>query len=261
MSEAFHWPDGRRCAVSLTYDDALPVHYEHVGPRLEAHGLRGTFYLNIAGDPLRNFERWRELAARGHELGNHTLFHPCRRYGERRSWLDKGFDLRRYTAERLRRELYVANAYLHLLDGRSERTFAHTCCDKHIGPIWNRERIAHLVRGDFVAAREDIADRPVAISAGLDLMRIKCFIVDSHPLNTLRQLIERTQSRADWLCLAFHGVGPGTHPSQCTDPGVHEALIAWLAGQEDIWVKPFIDVAKWVRDWQRRVRPSPMAGR
>ena len=45
MSDVFRWPEGRRCAVSLTYDDALPVHYEHVGPRLEAHGLRGTFYM------------------------------------------------------------------------------------------------------------------------------------------------------------------------------------------------------------------------
>jgi hypothetical protein len=33
-TDDFRWPDGQRCAVSLTYDDGLPVHYEYVGPAL-----------------------------------------------------------------------------------------------------------------------------------------------------------------------------------------------------------------------------------
>lgn len=56
MAGSFHWPGGRSCAVSLTYDDALPIHHEYVGPRLEAHGLRGTFFLNIAASPMQNPE-------------------------------------------------------------------------------------------------------------------------------------------------------------------------------------------------------------
>jgi hypothetical protein len=28
------WPDGQECAVSLTDDDGLAVHYEHAGPAL-----------------------------------------------------------------------------------------------------------------------------------------------------------------------------------------------------------------------------------
>lgn len=44
---AFDWPEGKRGAVSLTYDDALPVHYERVAPLLEDHGLRATFYTNV----------------------------------------------------------------------------------------------------------------------------------------------------------------------------------------------------------------------
>ena len=33
-TDDFRWPDGQECAVSLTYDDGLPVHHEHVGPAL-----------------------------------------------------------------------------------------------------------------------------------------------------------------------------------------------------------------------------------
>jgi hypothetical protein len=27
-ADGFHWPDGQKCAVSLTYDDGLPAHCE-----------------------------------------------------------------------------------------------------------------------------------------------------------------------------------------------------------------------------------------
>src|SRR5687767_11495791 len=61
MIQAFHWPRGRSCAVSLTYDDTLPVHFEYVGPALEARGVLGTFYLLIKTDLKAHFERWRAL--------------------------------------------------------------------------------------------------------------------------------------------------------------------------------------------------------
>ena len=37
---------GRRCAVVLTYDDALNVHLDKVVPALDSLGLKGTFYLS-----------------------------------------------------------------------------------------------------------------------------------------------------------------------------------------------------------------------
>ncbi|HLH95542.1 MAG TPA: polysaccharide deacetylase family protein [Xanthobacteraceae bacterium] len=251
MSAPFRWPDGRRCAVSLTYDDALPVHCEHVGPCLEAHGLRGTFYLNIAGEPTRNSAPWRELGARGHELGNHTLFHPCRRYPRSlHPWLDKSFDLRGYTPERFRLELQVANAFLHLLDGRSERSFAHTCYDAHIGRLWKKAPISDLIRGEFVAARATKSNRPVLVSHSLDLMRLACCVGDHRSFDELRDQICAGRSQAAWLIFVFHGIGAGTHPTQFVTPAAHEALINWLVGRTEIWVSPLLDVAKWVRDWQ-----------
>ena len=36
---------GKKCAVCLTYDDALNVHLDHAVPLLEALGLRATFYI------------------------------------------------------------------------------------------------------------------------------------------------------------------------------------------------------------------------
>ena len=97
---AFAWPQDCRGAVSLTYDDALPCHWELVAPALEAQGLRGTFYTNILSAAAAP-EAWRRIAGRGHELGNHSIFHPCRKNLERpRAWLPDEYDLRGYTPRR-----------------------------------------------------------------------------------------------------------------------------------------------------------------
>ena len=76
--DQFRWPNGAKAAVCLTYDDGVDIHLDHAAPDLEAVNLRGTFY--VPGHSRSLYERmdeWRALAARGHEIGNHTVFHPC----------------------------------------------------------------------------------------------------------------------------------------------------------------------------------------
>ena len=90
------WPAAHQAAVSLTFDDGLDVHLEVVMPLLEAAGLRGTFYVNPGRQAddgprdrsqlsdedykekwTRQIPGWQAAAARGHEVGNHTVDHPC----------------------------------------------------------------------------------------------------------------------------------------------------------------------------------------
>lgn len=245
-SKPFGWPAGRGCAVSITFDDALPVHHELAGPALEARGLRGSFYLHIATAPTRDPMPWRALAAHGHELGNHTLFHPCRgRPGW--DWLEPSFDLRRYDPTRFQQELRVANAFLKLIDGRPERTFAYTCYDTHIGRGASKTAIADLIRSDFIAARGARTDRPVTVSGNdLDLMNLGCLQADGLSLATIIDAINRTRERGGWLIPVFHGVGSGTH-HLFVEPSTLDGLLDHLAAQDDVWVAPVIDVAKWVR--------------
>src|SRR4051812_35140370 len=70
--------NGKKCAVALTYDDALDVHLTNVVPVLDSLGLKGTFYLSgYFPGFFNNPKRWKAVADKGHELANHTLFHPC----------------------------------------------------------------------------------------------------------------------------------------------------------------------------------------
>ena len=72
----FAWPEGKSAAIVLTYDDAMSSQLDVAVPQLAAAGFKGTFFLSggMAPDYMR---RWRAAQRAGHELGNHSLFHPC----------------------------------------------------------------------------------------------------------------------------------------------------------------------------------------
>jgi sialate O-acetylesterase len=77
ISATSQW-NNKTCAVVLTYDDALNVHLDNAAPLLDSLGLKATFYLSgYSGTLNKRTDEWRKLASNGHELGNHTLFHPC----------------------------------------------------------------------------------------------------------------------------------------------------------------------------------------
>ncbi|HCQ01133.1 MAG TPA: polysaccharide deacetylase, partial [Candidatus Latescibacteria bacterium] len=72
------WPDACEAAVSLTFDDGMPSQLDRAIPILGEHDQKGTFYINPRGDNWQeNLEPWRTVAQAGHEIGNHTVNHPC----------------------------------------------------------------------------------------------------------------------------------------------------------------------------------------
>ncbi len=98
----FAWPHGAQAAVSLAYDDALDSQLDTAIPALDKAGLKASFYLTLGSDVVkRRMADWRAAAARGHELGNHILFHQCSRSAPDRSWVTPGNDLDQISAEQL----------------------------------------------------------------------------------------------------------------------------------------------------------------
>ena len=128
--------NSKSSAVVLTYDDAIDVDLDNVLPALDSAGLRGTFYL-IGASPVvsRRVVEWRVAARHGHELGNHTLFHPCAGRLPTRSWVSPDHDLSTYTVGRAADEIRATNALLHAIDGKTARTFGYPCGDLQIGGV------------------------------------------------------------------------------------------------------------------------------
>jgi sialate O-acetylesterase len=247
MQKPFAWPAGVECAVSLTYDDGLPVHYQLVAPLLERNGLRAAFYPMVQSDLWAHPEEWRALAQAGHELGNHTLFHPCRRTAAGQyPWLAEEFNLCGYSPARLRIELEVANFVLRLLDGQSARTYGNTCCDTTIGSGAAEQPIDPILADLFVAARGALTDMPAEPARGVNLLNVGCISADGRPFDELAGLVEDARARGGWAVLMIHGVGAETHELHL-DPRVHERFVAWLAQQQGVWAAPFREVASYVR--------------
>lgn len=72
------FPGGRRKALHLSYDDGRTADRRLV-ELFNAHGLRGTFFLNSGFLDGEGYVRADEVAAlyAGHEVGVHGVTHPC----------------------------------------------------------------------------------------------------------------------------------------------------------------------------------------
>jgi peptidoglycan/xylan/chitin deacetylase (PgdA/CDA1 family) len=212
--------------ICLTYDDALPVHRETVASELAERGLRATFYIPAARDDLHlSLDGWRRAAAMGHELGNHSCWHPCR---TRPDWDWKPpYRLEDYDHGRIRDELLMANRVLHLVDGRSERSYGATCGDTTCGP------------GEGVSFLDDIHDLFTVMRSGYSAQPQSGplpFVVpflpgDFRPASEIIAIAEIMRGQPEaWMIVGMHGVGSGTHNSFIAAVE-HRTLIDWIAAQ------------------------------
>jgi peptidoglycan/xylan/chitin deacetylase (PgdA/CDA1 family) len=63
-------------ALSLTFDDARLSQIDTGIPLLDKYGVKATFYISPDNMLLR-VDKWKNAANNGHEVGNHSVLHPC----------------------------------------------------------------------------------------------------------------------------------------------------------------------------------------
>ena len=241
----FVWPDNAKAAIALTYDDSLESHLNYVIPQLDAHKMRGTFFLTIDRTGFYNFvEEWRAAAKTGHELANHTLAHPCRAdvEGVDRSWVPADTDLDDYTPARMVRELRMTNIALNLLDGETRRTFAYPCGEATAGGVSYIDDIKPVV----TAGRGVSGGSPSTNPFEIDLYRVPTLGAEEKSGEELIAYVDQIIDDGGFGTLTFHGVG-AEYLSVTHD--AHAALLAHLKAREgDIWVGTFKEISDYVRD-------------
>ncbi len=238
--------NGKKCAVVLTYDDALQVHLDNVIPVLDSAGLKGTFYLSgYFPGYVANISRWKAAADKGHELANHTLFHPCTGGIPGREWVNPANDLSKYTVKRMTDEMRMTNILLKTLDGQSARTFAYPCGDTKIGDV----DYYKTVEGDFVAARGTKSEMKKI--SELNFADIGAYGINGQSGEQLIELVKKAQETNSVLVFLFHGVGGG-HSLNVALPE-HNKLVRYLKQHEaDIWVTSFLDMARYAKSYQTK---------
>lgn len=238
--------NGKSCTVVLTYDDGLNVDLTNVIPALDSVGLKGTFYISDYFDGLKDqIFKWRKAAAEGHELGNHTVWHPCEGGRPAREFVKPDVDLNNYTVARMVKEIKTMNNILKAIDGKTERTFAYPCGDMKIHDTAYLDGMKNV----FVAAR-GVTPEMQTIDK-VDLMNVDCYGINGETGEQLINLVKQAMGSHTLLVFLFHGVG-GEH-SLNVSLEAHSALLHFLQQNEkNIWIAPMIDVAKYIQQYQQK---------
>lgn len=238
--QATGW-NNRAAAVILTYDDALNVHLDNVVPVLDENGLQGTFYvtINVPGFTDR-VDDWQRITENGHELANHTLFHPC--IGQGRSFVEDDYNLSTYSVDRIIDELVVTNQILDLMDGKPEtRTFAYPCGNQTAGG----ESYVEALQPHFIAARA--VQGRIETLEDVDLYDVGTYMISGHSADDMIRIVENAIEANGLITFLFHGVG-GEHNID-VDLDEHNALISWLKENEDrVWVTTMAEAAQYINN-------------
>jgi sialate O-acetylesterase len=238
--------NGKKCAVSLTYDDALNVHLDNVVPLLDSLGFRATFYIagSFPGVQPRLAD-WKNAAGKGNELGNHTLFHPCEGGYPGREWVKPEYDLNTYTMRRMVDEIETANSLLSAIDGKTKRTFAYPCGETMIGD----SSYVPVVNEKFVGARGGAGQKLQTIDE-IDVYGVCAFSVADQFADELIGLVKKAVEKNALLVFVFHGVG-GEH-SINVPLEVHNKLISYLKQNEnEIWVAPMVEITEYIKEFRQ----------
>jgi peptidoglycan/xylan/chitin deacetylase (PgdA/CDA1 family) len=234
---------GKKCAVVLTYDDAINQHLDNAIPVLDSLGLKATFYITAFSNSMQTrLNEWRRLAARGHELGNHTLYHPCIG-GNGREWVKPEYDMNNYTVQRMIDETRMTNLFLQALDGKTKRTFAFTCGDMKIGD----SSFINAMKNDFVAARA-VRNQMHKINE-VDLYNVDCYMVNGETAAQMIEWAKKAMETHSLLVILFHGVGGG-NGLNVKLPAHREFLRYLKKNEKDIMIAPMITVAEYIKTSQ-----------
>ena len=203
VATATEWPHGVKAVVVLTYDDALESQLDHAVPQLDAAGFKGTFFLS--GVKQNDVPRWRAIATEGHELGNHTIFHPC---AAATMPADARYTTEAYTPASMLREIEQGNVLLTALDGRKQHGFATPCGQSVAGGV---DYLETLRKANLVTYVRGVVAAPIDLrtdATKIDPMHIPARGFPAGVTSAqLIDFVKEAEAGGGMAVFLFHGVG------------------------------------------------------
>jgi hypothetical protein len=208
--------------VSLSFDDARPSQVSRGLDLLERLGIQATFFV-LPGIARRDVRGWRAIVERGHEIGNHSLRHPCT--GNLRSARRGG--LEQLTLADIEADLDEANGQLEELLGATPRVFAYPCGQTFVGRGTATQSYVPVVARKFLVGRtfnNPWTNAPLRC----DLAQVAAINTDAMPIERLRGHLDAALTEGSWVVLGGHEIGGSGHDS--TLPATIEAVVRWCRG-------------------------------
>ena len=199
----FQWPEGKQMALSLSFDDARFSQVDTGIPLLNTYNISGTFYVSPTA-MLKRVADWKEAVEAGHDIGNHTLVHPC---SGNFPWA-RHKALEEYTLEKMAQELDSASVLIHHVLGIWPTAFAFTCGQTFVGRGVNTRSYVPLVADRFLTGRNWMNEGPND-PAYCDLARLNGTELDGKSFSEALTLIKEARDQGAWLVFAGHEMNDG----------------------------------------------------
>lgn len=245
----FSWPAGKKAALSLTFDDARQSNVDVGLALFKKYGARVTYYVN-PGPMTSRLELWKQAVKDGHEIGNHTLIHPC---SENFDWArSKGLET--YSLASMRRELIEASAAIKEMLGVTPVSFAYSCGQTYVGRGTQTRSYVPLVAELFQSGRGWLDEAPND-PLFADFAQLMGTESDGKDFEQIKALVDDAVQRGKWLVLAGHEINESGF--QTTRVAMLEKLLAYVQRPESgIWLAPVGEIATYVHTNRHKVYQS-----
>ncbi len=241
QKETFPWPEGKRMALSLSFDDARITNVNGGTALLDKYDVKATFYV-VPSNVERELAGWKKAAANGHEMGNHSIQHPC---SGNFPW-SRGRALETYTIAQMREELEAANRQIKELLGVTPTTYAYPCGLTTIGRGAYAQSFVPLIADMFVAGRGWRDEAPVDPSY-CDMALLTGMEMDGKDFEEILPLVQQVEKAGQWLVLAGHETAASGN--QTTRLAMLEKLVQYAQDPDNgIWIAPVGTIAAYVRE-------------
>lgn len=238
---SFQWPEGKQLALSLSFDDGRPSQVDVGTPLFDQYGVKSTFVVVPSAVEMR-LDKWRKAVQNGHEVGNHTLQHPCS--GNFQWSREKA--LENYTLEKMRAELIETNQQLESLLGVKSTVFAYPCGSTFVGRGVNTNSYVPLVAELFTAGRGWLDEGPNDPSF-CDLAQLTGMNMDDRDFDQILLLLENAKKTGAWLVLAGHEIGDSG--PQTTRVEMLTRLMEYAQDPVNgVWIAPMGEIANYVQN-------------
>ena len=240
----FAWPEGKQIAISLSFDDARASQVDAGTALLDQYGVKGTFYV-VPNSVKQRLEGWKKAVANGHEIGNHSLNHPCT---GNFPW-SRQKALEDYTIDEMRKELISANKGIKELLGVEAKVFAYPCGQTFIGRAQSTKSYIPVVSELFLTGRGWLDEGPND-PRFCDFAQLTGMEMDGKDFDQILVLINNAKKTGAWLVLAGHEMGETG--GQTTRLSMLKKLIEYAQNPANgIWIAPVGTVAKYIQNLKK----------
>jgi peptidoglycan/xylan/chitin deacetylase (PgdA/CDA1 family) len=242
-TRTFHWPKKYRAAVSLSFDDARTSQIDKGLPLFTKLGVKVTFFVQPEGVQER-LAGWKQAALDGHEIGNHSVSHPCT--GNYHFSVDNA--LENYDLKRMVQQIDEANDRIQKLLGVKPKSFAYPCGQKFVGRGIDVESYVPFVAERFLVGRSYLSESsndPVVV----DLAQAMGTPFDDMDFAQMKEVVDEAAQQGRWVIFVGHEVGSRGY--QVTDTKALEALCRYLKDPTNkIWLGTIEEIGSYVHQHQ-----------